>query len=446
MRRALLLGAALAVVVACQGGTYFTCKDDDGCAAQGGVGTCQPTGACSFPDDACASGQRYGDASEPGLAGQCVVLDGTSTGEPEPDTSTGSTTTAPEPADDTGEGCPPDWWDCAWAHRHRLSLVAPPAGPLEDVPVLVLLASGRVDHGRMQADGEDVRLVSASGVVLSYEIERWDPAAVSSVWTRVDELGGTADHLWLYYGNPVAEGAQEPAAVWADPYAGVWHLEGEPLDASAHGNHASPAGPTSPVPGHVADGRDILGSNARLDVPMSPSLDDVFASGGTVSAWIRLRSFGGGGFGRIANKDDGTAGWIFYAGTGGRLRFHAGYGGGPTTLWETDDGAVELHRWVHVAVVADLLGAAPPLLYVDGAPVELLEPAAAPVVDVLPTDAKAPLVLGNRVMGDRRLDGILDEVRIETVARDAEWIRVQHDAMRDALLEYGPLESWASGS
>ena len=44
-----------------------------------------------------------------------------------------------------------------------------------------------------------------------------------------------------------------------------------------------------------------------------------------------------------------------------------------------------------------------------------------------------------------RFDGVLDEVRLERATRSAEWIRVQHDSMRDALLDYGPIESWESG-
>jgi hypothetical protein len=35
-------------------------------------GRCQPSGYCSFPDDACPSGQRYGDHAGGSLAGGCV--------------------------------------------------------------------------------------------------------------------------------------------------------------------------------------------------------------------------------------------------------------------------------------------------------------------------------------------------------------------------------------
>jgi hypothetical protein len=54
------------------GGGVFTCDEDADCQAGAMAGTCQlASGFCSFPDDACASGQSYGELSGD-LAGTCV--------------------------------------------------------------------------------------------------------------------------------------------------------------------------------------------------------------------------------------------------------------------------------------------------------------------------------------------------------------------------------------
>src|SRR5690606_29210217 len=144
VRRGLLHGAVLtvAVAVACQGRGYFVCGDDRDCATAEGGGVCQPEGACSFHDDTCPSGQRFGAAGEPALAGQCVGGDASSTGQVEDPSTTdpgGATSTADATAatsDSTGDGCPDGWWDCAWAHRQRLELARPLDATLTDVPVL----------------------------------------------------------------------------------------------------------------------------------------------------------------------------------------------------------------------------------------------------------------------------------------------------------------------
>lgn len=77
----MLLLAATAPVLGC-GASAFSCTDSTQC----GDGTCEETGLCSFADDVCESGRRYGDHSG-ALAGVCV-----------PPTSTGSSGVATESA------------------------------------------------------------------------------------------------------------------------------------------------------------------------------------------------------------------------------------------------------------------------------------------------------------------------------------------------------------
>lgn len=100
---------ALAGLGGCSGSTMFECEESSQCSLAGQFGTCEPNGACSFPDASCPSGQRYGEHAPLGVAGSCVpaqdptdgsattgggtgVIDGSGTGS----ASTGS------PLDDAG--------------------------------------------------------------------------------------------------------------------------------------------------------------------------------------------------------------------------------------------------------------------------------------------------------------------------------------------------------
>lgn len=65
------LGCML-VASGCNRNDAFVCGSDSECSSDDGEGTCQPTGYCSFPDDACVSGQRYGDLARDDLARLCV--------------------------------------------------------------------------------------------------------------------------------------------------------------------------------------------------------------------------------------------------------------------------------------------------------------------------------------------------------------------------------------
>lgn len=439
MRRRLLQCGALAAGAACGSSDFFVCSEDADCAGAQQQGICQPAGACSVADPDCASGQRYVEGSDPSLADDCVPTGEGSTGQAE---GTTGTETAVETGGTMGELCPQQWWDCAWAHRQRLDLARVPDSPQTDVPVLVLLTQGRIDHERMQADGEDLRFVSASGVPAPYEIERWDPKTVSTVWVTVDELSAGSDHLWMYYGNPVAENAQDSAQVWAAPFVGVWHLEDDPLDSTGNGNDATALGSTAVVSAQIADGRDLLGTDARLDVEPSPSLTDLFVGGGTVSAWFRARSYGGSGLGRIMDKGSVDAGWGLYITDSGQLRFIVEREADGFITWSTPSEELGLLQWTHVALSWDALPGSIPRMFIDGIERPLVDPDPPPLLDELLPDEEVPLTFGNRAANNRRFDGVLDEIRIERTIRSPVWIRLQHESMRDALLQYGPIESW----
>ncbi len=448
-----VLGGILSCPWACADPQYFTCSDDPACAGSGNGGRCEDVGACSFLDSDCLSGRRYGRAGPPAYAGTCVPVGGSessgaTSGVSGASSSAGSTTlfggSSSAGADVTTNGipeCPSDWWNCDWTHRHRLSLATSLGTTLADVPVLVRLTPDRVEFERMQPDGDDLRLVGAFGDRLPFEIERWDPAVASSVWVLVPELSDASDHLWLYYGNAAAAGEQDAAAVWGAQHSAVWHMQ-DGIDASDHGNDGSISGRVYSIEGQIAGSLGFVAPDSRLDVPATNATTSVFAEGATLSAWIRPRGWGASGYGRILDKDSVDAGWMFYVVTDGRLRFALAFAD-VDPYWSTIPGVIPLDAWSHVAVSFAPATGEPPSLWVDGVMHPLEDSPPVPMTPPL-EDPMVPITIGNRPTLDRAFDGDIDEVRIETQVRDAAWLAVQRDAMRDTLLQYEPAESWQS--
>ncbi|MEM6989838.1 MAG: DUF2341 domain-containing protein [Myxococcota bacterium] len=457
MRRCLPYVLAAGGAAACAQAEFFVCNGDDDCTNSAGDGVCQPTGGCSFPDPECESGQRYGSQGPPSIANECVQHGGT-TGVAEPGTSTGggdssgtaalderaasssSEGSSSEGAGTTGETCPEGWWDCAYASRHRLSVSEAVATELTNVPVLVVLDETRVDYAGMQNDGEDIRFVTAGGTAAPFEFIEWNHGGPSLAWVMVDELGGSADHLWLYYGNPVAQTPRDLGAVWPAPFAAVWRLDGDATDATDNGNDATPHQPVAFDGGQVAQAQDFLGSDARLTVATSETVGDVFATGGTISAWILPRGWGAGDFGRVGDKFGSGAGWRFYLGANGRLRFSLGWGPMMERTWTTPTGVIELDTWANVAATFDTTPPASVRLYVNGVEAELDPPPDAfdgPPVSDLDND----LLIGNRGGLDRQFHGLIDELRLATETRPSAWFAVQHASATDTLLTYGPAEA-----
>ncbi len=89
--------AALGGAASGCGSSVFACASDEQC--QGAeAGLCQPEGYCSFPDESCPSGQRFGDAAPSGVANACVDQGDASTGA----------STGPMPSSEGSEPPPPD--------------------------------------------------------------------------------------------------------------------------------------------------------------------------------------------------------------------------------------------------------------------------------------------------------------------------------------------------
>ncbi len=118
---ALAIGGTIAAS-AC-GASSYACEQSSECSDGTRAGTCEPTGWCSFPDDGCASGARYGELAGAGFAGECVTVPGTtdaSTSEPTSTSSDGGSasssvdataTATSDPTEDTatpicGDGSP----------------------------------------------------------------------------------------------------------------------------------------------------------------------------------------------------------------------------------------------------------------------------------------------------------------------------------------------------
>ncbi|MCA9380430.1 DUF2341 domain-containing protein, partial [Candidatus Dojkabacteria bacterium] len=103
-----------------------------------------------------------------------------------------------------------------------------PSENLVDFPVLIKLDSGTdIDYSKTQNQGQDIRFTDSDGTILSYEIENWDESGSSFIWVKVPsiDINSSEDSIFLYYNNPLAPDAQNPADVWSNGYAMVQHLD-----------------------------------------------------------------------------------------------------------------------------------------------------------------------------------------------------------------------------
>ena len=319
------------------------------------------------------------------------------------------------------------WYDPAWPLRRPLGVDNPTASALTDVPILVTLTPARIDYARTQAGGRDLRFTDASGQVLSHEIERWTPGGTSLVWVKLPSLPAASgdNRIYVYHGNPTATDAQSAAAVWSNGYAGVWHL-GASLADSSPGGHAGIDHATSPAAGAVGGGTAFNGTSSFVDLGTSAAFQ--LAGQLTIEAWAKISPGGSEGFPRLlSNKSvwDAAAGFSFELNPGNGFATVLGSGSDfARGSSPTDD---QFHY--HATTIAGTTGH----VYADGAETTF----DAAVSALAPSND--PLTIGREAEGSFFF-GVIDEVRLSSVARSRDWVALQHRSMTDQLIAYGTEE------
>jgi hypothetical protein len=274
---------------------------------------------------------------------------------------------------------------------------------------------------------------------------------------KVDRvLGNDATQAFqMYWGSPGAADASDSKAVFdsrGGGFVGVWHLDeegsDEPLaykDASANEAHATGVmmAPGSRVPGRIGNGTLLQNGKAnpkdqwiKVDSDKRTTLNTT-ASAITVSLWALAKSFPArstiGGYETVISKGDTS--WTLQR-------------RGTNNDWESCTRVPAYHScaisktktaldtWFHFTIV---FANPTQTLYING------------VKDATATDqgwlmGDHPLGLGQQTQslnGKRNWDGILDEARVASVARSADWIKLDYESQRPGqkFLTFGPTQT-----
>jgi hypothetical protein len=195
------------------------------------------------------------------------------------------------------------WWNENWKYRWPINVTNTSTSSSYDYQVNVLLNFTNFDFTKAKADGSDLRFIYYNSPdetqnELNYWIETWNYTAwKASIWTKVPRKP-TNDTItiYIYYGNPDAEGISNFDAVFQKLTAdentvALWHFdEGEgnkTLDASKYSNHGFIYNTTWDRDASFTSGSSLefKGNNSYVEVLHSPSVDLVDAF--TIEVWVK---------------------------------------------------------------------------------------------------------------------------------------------------------------
>jgi hypothetical protein len=192
---------------------------------------------------------------------------------------------------------------------------------------------------------------------------------------------------------------------------------------------------TTTVAGRIGQAIDVAGNGY---VAIAPSASTAWTSGTvTVTGWVRARSFPTGLFATMVGRENGG---------GGADDFAIGYlndGTVTSDLVTTSDfdipsAKIALNTWVHLGLTFD---GSNMIQFQDGA-----AQTTTPVTGAVAQSAN-PIFFGADSESlppspdDEYVDGQIDEIRIESVARPPAWIAADHASQTDAWISYGAVET-----
>ncbi len=323
------------------------------------------------------------------------------------------------------------WFD-GWNRQMRIMFEGYDSSePLTQFPALVALGTNLPGFSYADfasADGWDLRFGEVNGTnELPYEIERWNTNGTSLVWVRVSELTNNAG-IVAYWRNATA--TVQPSYttngdVWANGYAGVWHLpDGVTLrgtDSTAGRNSGTPRSGAVAVEGRIGGGGRFDGTfNAYVGVgPFNPLPGGL----GTVSIWFNLdaNSVAKNNYLIAKGDDNGTVSWgldVIPAADGARCELSLLYG---QAKWVSANSVPAATGTWHL--VTAVMKPNSQEIYLDGGlqatgNKATITPAAGAAFYIGKTQRAAPY--------DYAANGTLDEARVATAQRSANWVRAEY--------------------
>jgi hypothetical protein len=326
-------------------------------------------------------------------------------------------------------------WLTGWSYRKKITIDQSNVdADLTDFPLLVKITNDS-NLSTALANGYDIRFTSQDGAtLLKYERESWSGGnslpVTAVIWVKVPNISATTNtDIYMYYGKADATDGQDASNVWDSNFKGVWHLNDptNPLDATSNNNDGTNYGGTSTT-GKIAGGVAFdnssfptLASNFyHTDFGSSTSFN---SSDYSISIWFKKTTANAGGaiFARANGLFSGSQFALFLGSASVRFDF-------PWVKTILNYFSVPAAENINWHLFTYTRSGNIHTYFFDGSIVTTV------------VDATAPGYNGNVWIGGgnfglgaySHFTGSLDEPRISTTARTAEWIKFEYNNMNES--------------
>ena len=309
-----------------------------------------------------------------------------------------------------------------WKHKGSIWINTTPDGAnatagteVHEFPLCVRLYGDTFDFSQCQNDGNDLRFTLAeTGTSLAYEIDTWDPKAGFAVlWVRIPTIrGNDRQEITLHWGNAAARPGSKGQSVFneSNGFASVWHL-GETLADSTGAIESKDTG-TRVTAGTLGQAR-LFSQNHGLSMGEKIEGLPIGSEPHTTEAWVMIDRPNSTIVAWGNEKAQGKV--VMQYRSPSRINMDCYFSGG--NIATSRD--VPMHTWQHIVYTYSPEATR---IYIDG---KLIDEGLNRK-PVLAIESPARFYVGGWY--DRYdFEGIIDELRLSSVARDAAWIHLQHE-------------------
>ncbi|NLB55965.1 MAG: DUF2341 domain-containing protein [Lentisphaerae bacterium] len=293
---------------------------------------------------------------------------------------------------------------------------------LTNFPALVVFEESSLMSGFSYDDFlsppyDDLRFVDGTGTTLAFEVESWDLNGKSYVWVKIPKLTHTTK-IYAFWGKADVEApaSSTDGSVWSEDFIAVWHMnQTNAFDSTANQLHAESFGSVVVTDGIVGGADDFDGSTAYLNIPNNSLIEPPMI---TISAWIKATGPGShSGDAMIFSKDRDSPVISSYSFSYNHSKSlisvsFKGVGSIP------DETLVPLNEWIYVVAT---FKPGKMCYYRDGELVKSTAPSG-PIIYYDTGDCDLHIGDWGYPNYARRFNGVLDEVRISSIARSRDWI------------------------
>lgn len=336
----------------------------------------------------------------------------------------------------------------SWTNRRKITINnSASAENLTNYPLLIKLNSSRIDYSKTQSGGQDLRFVDPSNdnLVLPHEIEEFDESGDDYVWVKVPQIdsGSTTDYIWMYYGNASASNGEDAINVWDTDYKMVQHLEETGAcsvtftDSTTNGNNGScnGSGPIAAAAGKIDGAREFDGSSQYVGITHAASQN---VTNGTFQGWINRDVTNAFHFILEKGLDDADA-YSLYVDDANHVTFHYRDGGNQDHTYVDTSTTISASTWYLISATFDDTNNSFKIYINATSNFSQVDNNSLPA----PTDQ---LRIGaesfSGIVGV--MDGKIDDARISSKVRSADWIEADYLNGTDALNGFGAEEGQTS--